>query len=92
MYNVKIEQSVIYLINTENKLLDSIKLSYVNDFGYLSNNKLYASNIDTVVLVGDNAKIPSINTSIEDTFGVKPNTDMNTSVVLFEELQKDTLK
>jgi len=41
LYNVKIEQSVIYLINTENKLLDSIKLSYVNDFGYLSNNELY---------------------------------------------------
>ncbi len=65
-------------------------ISIVGDL--LSNNKLYASHIDTVVLVGDNAKIPSIYTSIEDTFGVKPNTDMNTSVVLFKELQKDTLK
>lgn len=41
IYRIEIRESQIFLITSENRKLDSIKLSYTNDFGFISDNSLY---------------------------------------------------
>jgi hypothetical protein len=41
IFSIKIRDSKIYLVSNENIILDSIKLRYSNDFGYVNNNSLF---------------------------------------------------
>lgn len=52
----------------------------------LSRNNLYAADIETVVMLGENSKIPSIYSSIKDTFGLEPKVNIDADIVLFKQI------